>query len=108
MSNIAVVKDTLGTAVTTAIAKAAVSGRSGYKTYSAWGTTSAGAGSATILIQGSNSCGAAWVLIGTITLTLATTASEDGFTSADTYEMVRMNVTAISGTGASVNGAVSH
>jgi hypothetical protein len=108
MANIAAVKESLGSGITATGAQGAVSGRSGYKTYSAWGTTGSGSGSATVVIQGSNSGGAAWVTIGTLTLTLGTSASEDGFTSADVYESVRMNVTAISGTGASVSAAQSH
>jgi hypothetical protein len=73
------------------------------KTYQANGTTSSGAGSATITVQGSNDEGNTWDTIGTITLTLATTSSSDSFTSEDRYQKVRGNVTAISGTGAKVN-----
>lgn len=73
------------------------------KTFQASGTTSAGAGSATIAVQGSVDNGTSWDTIGTITLTLATTSSSDSFTSDDRYPLVRGNVTAISGTGASVN-----
>jgi hypothetical protein len=76
---------------------------SDYKTYQAWGVTSAGAGAATILVQGSNGEGASWDTIGTITLTLGTTATSDSFTSTDRYARIRGNVTAISGTGASVS-----
>ncbi|MFA6046776.1 MAG: hypothetical protein WC718_17475, partial [Phycisphaerales bacterium] len=64
---------------------------------------SAGAGAATILVQGTNNNGASWDTIGTITLTLGTTRTSDSFTSSDRYVAVRGNVTAISGTGASVN-----
>jgi len=71
------------------------------KTLQAFGTTTAGSGSATILIQGSND-GTNWDTIGTITLTLATTTSSDSFISADRYNRHRANVSAISGTGASV------
>lgn len=72
------------------------------KTYQANGTTSAGSGAATIKVQGSNN-DANWDDIGTISLTLATTTSSDSFTSDDRYLYVRGNVTAISGTNASVN-----
>jgi hypothetical protein len=96
-------KDTaLLTAATTAAAGSAVPGVSGVKTYQANGTTTAGAGSATIKVQGSNN-GANWDDIGTITLTLSTTTSSDSFASDDRYAELRGNVTAISGTGASVN-----
>jgi hypothetical protein len=74
----------------------------GYKTFQADGTTSSGAGAATVVVQGSNN-GTNWDTIGTISLTLATTTSSDSFTSSDRYTLVRGNVTAISGTGASVN-----
>ena len=72
------------------------------KTYQAAGTTSAGAGAATILVQGSND-GTNWDTIGTLTLTLATTTSSDSFTSLDRYDHIRGNVTAISGTNATVS-----
>lgn len=77
------------------------------KTYQATGTTTAGAGAATILVQGSND-GTNWDTIGTISLTLATTTSSDGFSSDDRYAFVRGNVSAISGTGASVNLTMGH
>lgn len=77
------------------------------KTYNLKGATTAGAGAATVQVQGSIT-GAAWVTIGTISLTLATTASADGFTSEDRYPLIRGNVTAISGTGASVDLTAAH
>lgn len=76
------------------------------KTYQASGTTSAGAGASTIVIQGSNN-NSTWVTIGTITLTLSTTASSDAFTSDDRFTYVRANVTAISGTDATVSAYMS-
>lgn len=42
-----------------------------------------------------------WVTLGTITLT-GTTEASDGFTTAAAWKWTRVNVTAISGTGASV------
>ena len=72
------------------------------RTFQADGTTSAGAGAATILIQVSND-NSNWITMGTITLTLATTSSSDGFTSDAPWRYVRANVSAISGTDASVN-----
>jgi hypothetical protein len=72
------------------------------KTYQASGTTSAAAGAATIKVQGSNN-GINWDDIGTITLTLATTTSSDSFASDDRYAYIRGNVTAISGTDATVS-----
>lgn len=77
-----------------------------FQTYQAYGTTSAGAGSATIKIQASNltnpSADGHWVDLGTITLTLATTVSTNGFDSNAAWRWVRANVTAISGTDATV------
>jgi hypothetical protein len=93
---------TMLSAATTAAAGAAVSGARGVKTFQADGTTSAGSGSATIQVQGRVGR-ASWDVIGTITLTLGTTATSDSFTSDDRYTELRGNVTAISGTNASVN-----
>jgi len=72
------------------------------RTFQADGTTSSGAGSATVKVQVSND-NSNWIDLGTITLTLATTSSSDGFSSDAPWRYVRGNVTAISGTGASVN-----
>jgi hypothetical protein len=93
--------DTLLSAVIATGAGAATNGKADYKTFHAFGTTTAGAGAATIVVQGSMT-GASWDTIGTITLTLATTVSSDGFTATDRYAQVRGNVTAISGTNAAV------
>lgn len=87
---------------TAVAAGSAFNGIGDTKTYQASGTTSNGAGAATIVVQGSNNEGRTWDTIGTITLTLATTESSDGFTSSDRYQKIRGNVTAISGTGAKV------
>jgi hypothetical protein len=95
------------TAATTVAAGSAVASRyKGAKSFQGYGTTSAGAGSATIQVQGSNVETGPWDTIGTLTLTLATTVAagvSDSFSSLDGYEFYRANVTAISGTGASVN-----
>lgn len=80
----------------------AVTGVGFAKTYHASGTTTAGAGAATIQVQGSMN-GSSWDTIGTVSLTLGTTATSDGFASTDRYAQVRGNVTAISGTGAAVS-----
>lgn len=74
----------------------------GKRTFQANGTTSSGTGSATITVEVSVDK-VNWITMGTITLTLATTASSDGFASDAAWPYVRGNVTAISGTGASVN-----
>jgi hypothetical protein len=74
-------------------------------TFQAWGTTTAGAGAATINIEGSNHTSAPWITLGTITLVLGTTAVTDGFVVSAPWLYTRANVTAISGTGASVTVA---
>lgn len=74
---------------------------SGVTTFQASGTTSAGAGAATIVIQVSNDDDN-WITAGTITLTLGTSATSDGFAFAGNWDKARANVTAISGTGAAV------
>lgn len=77
------------------------------RSYHASGATSAGAGAATIKVQGSMD-NTTWVDLGTITLTLATTASADGFASFAAWRYVRGNVTAISGTDAAVSLFAGH
>lgn len=83
----------------------AVSSPCGGKTIQAWGKTTSGSGAATVQIQGTNNGGASWDLLGTISLTLGTTITSDGFNSQDRYAKLRANVTAISGTGAVVSAA---
>lgn len=80
------------------------------RSFYANGTTSAGAGSATIDIEATNldtptspAVAGEWFSLGTITLTLATTISSDGFTTDAPWRHVRANVTAISGTDATVD-----
>lgn len=77
-------------------------------TIQASGATSAGAGAATIVIQVSNDTSLAWQTMGTITLTLSTTASVDSFGSALPWKFVRANITAISGTDATVTVAMGN
>lgn len=76
------------------------------RTFQATGQTSAGAGAATVKVQVSNveapSVDGDWLDIGTITLTLSTSKSTDGFASEAPWRHVRGNVTAISGTNAAV------
>lgn len=93
--------DTLLAAVTATGAGAATNGKAHYKTFQAFGKTTAGAGAATIKVQGSMT-GDSWDDIGTISLTLSTSYSSDGLTTTDRYAQVRGNVTAISGTNAAV------
>jgi hypothetical protein len=69
--------------------------------------TGSGTVGATVVMQGSNEDAtyngskANWVTINTFTLSGTTTAT-DGYTSVSTWRYVRANVTAISGTSATV------
>lgn len=73
----------------------------GNTTYQATGLTSAGAGASAILVQVSDD-NSNWITLGTITLTLGTSATTDGFSSIASWKYVRGNVSSISGTGATV------
>jgi len=75
------------------------------RTFQVYGETTAGAGSATVVIEVSNveSPGANdWIIASTIVLTLGTTRTTDGFASIAPWRNVRARVTAISGTNATV------
>lgn len=76
------------------------------RTFMANGTTSAGAGAATIDIEATNEAvptSTDWtVVLGSISLTLSTTKTSAGFVSFAPWRNVRANVTAISGTNATV------
>lgn len=75
----------------------------------AYGETSSGSGSSTIVIEVSNldspvtTTNVDWLTACTITLTLATTRSGDSCVINAPWRTIRARVTAISGTGASVN-----
>jgi len=79
------------------------------RTFQGMGTTSSGSGSASIVIEASNKAlpvegtNVDWTTLGTITLTLGTTQTNDGFVSSASWRWVRARVSAISGTGATVN-----
>lgn len=71
------------------------------RVFQATGITSSGAGAATVVVQ--VSCNDLdWITLGTISLTLGTSSSSDGFVSSGQWPYVRGNVTAISGTGAAI------
>jgi hypothetical protein len=96
--------DPNGTGLTTTGAAPRIYKDSPFATFQATGTTTASTGAATIKIQGSNVDDVnSYVDLGTITLTLGTTLTADGFATTAPWRFVRANVTAISGTGASVN-----
>lgn len=71
------------------------------RTFQLYGTTSAGAGAAEVDIEVSND-NTNFIVLGTITLVLATTASSDGFAIDAPWQYVRGNVKSISGTNATV------
>lgn len=66
------------------------------------GSTTAGAGAAEVVIEVSND-GSNWITAGTVTLTLGTTSTSDGFVMDAAWLFVRANVSSISGTGAAVS-----
>ncbi len=79
-------------------------------TFQAKGTTSSGSGAATIIVEVSNAdtpTEADWITMGTITLTLGTTSTSDGFNKDAPWKWVRARVSAISGTGAAVSAWVA-
>ena len=76
------------------------------KTFQAKGTTTAGAGAATIIIEVTNDTTWPWITLGTITLTLGTAATSDGLAMLAGWKYVRARLSAISGTGAAVSVAV--
>ena len=96
------VKTTLISEKTTATAGPVMKTSGAKAVFQAVGSTASGSGSATIAIEGSLD-DENWVNIGTITLTLSSSATSDGFSMNAPWESVRANVTAISGTGASVD-----
>ena len=71
------------------------------RTFQATGQTSSGAGSVTVDVEVSDDK-ANWIVQRTITLTLSSAVSTDGYTTRAPWKYVRGNVTAISGTGAAV------
>jgi hypothetical protein len=77
-----------------------------FRTFQATGATGSGAGAATVTIEVSDvdvPTANDWIVLGTITLTLGTTSTTDGFASTAAWRKTRANVTAISGTGATVH-----
>lgn len=67
------------------------------------GTTTAGAGAATVIIEVSNDTTWPWLTAATVTLTLGTVATADGAVLESSWVYARARVSAISGTGASVS-----
>ncbi len=97
------------TNVTTTATGGRYSPRCVNRTFQAMGATSAGSGASAIIIEASDKADPAeatavdWTTLGTITLTLGTTQTNDGFVSYASWRWVRARVSSISGTGATVN-----
>jgi len=73
------------------------------RTFQAFGNTTAGAGAATVLVEGSND-NSNWITLGTISLTLGTAVVTDGYSSTNSpWKHIRGRISAISGTGAKVS-----
>lgn len=70
--------------------------------WQAVGTTSSGAGAATVRLEVCND-NTTWMSFGTVSLTLGTTISGDGSGSLVPWKYKRANVVSISGTGAKVS-----
>lgn len=97
---------TVVNAATTNVASTAVTTiPKGVRTWIGYGTTSAGAGSCTLTVEGSME-GTVWKTIGTMTLTLATTittdTNTDSFTDQSSFVQYRGRTASITGTGAAV------
>lgn len=95
------------TNVTTTVSSAAVKPAARMRTFHGYGTTTAGSGNATILIEVSNietpAGDSDWFTSGTIALTLGTVRTSAGYIMDAPYRNVRARVSVISGTGASVS-----
>lgn len=92
-------------AATTTISGSAHQPWGGKRVFQAYGTTSAGSGSATIKIEASLD-GVGWVELDSLSLTLATTRAtgvEDSSENGFPWLNIRARVSAITGTDASVN-----
>lgn len=70
--------------------------------FQAVGNTTSSTGAATVLIQVSDD-GTNYLTLGTITLTLGTASTSDGFSVINDWNFYRANLTAITGTGANVS-----
>lgn len=88
--------------VTTTGAGAGVRRRDPRSTFQAVGSVSASTGAASIDVEISNN-GVNWKTVGTISLTLGTSKTSDGFALDAPWVFVRGNVTSISGTDATVS-----
>lgn len=86
---------------TTTVTSTAVKAKN-IRSVQASGTTSAGSGAATVYVEVSND-NVNWIPAFIITLTLGTTSTADGQRIVPSWELLRVRISAISGTNASVN-----
>ena len=91
---------------TTAVTSAAMLLGTDSKTFQAKGTTTAGVGAATIIIEVTNDTTWPWITLGTLSLVLGTVAVTDGIAMAAGWKYVRARLSAISGTDAKVSVAI--
>ncbi len=76
------------------------------RTFEAYGTTSAGSGAASVVIEVRNAEDADWKTLATISLTLGTAVLGDGLATTAAWRYCRARIASISGTGASVSANV--
>jgi hypothetical protein len=77
------------------------------KAFHVKGSTTGGAGAATIQVEVSNNPTWPWLVVATINLVLGVAEVADGIVIDASWTNVRLNVTAISGTGAKVSGSIA-
>ncbi len=76
------------------------------KTAQIKGTTTAGSGAATVVVEVTNNTDWPWLTAATLSLTLGTSATSDGVAITSAWKYIRLRITAISGTGAAVSGSI--
>lgn len=77
------------------------------RSWQAVGRTGSGSGAATIIIEGSND-DTNYLELGEIVLALTTSDSSDAIVTCSAWRFARMRITAISGTGATVDFYIAH
>ncbi len=85
--------------VTVSVGSARVSPQGSKLAFQVAGRTYSGNGAATVVIYGSND-GGTYISLGSVSLTLSTSAYSGGFTSDSAWRFYKSSVTVISGTGA--------
>lgn len=78
------------------------------RAFQIWGTTTAGAGAATVLVETRHGFDAPWETSGTMTLVLGTTVTSDTVLTEAAWHETRARVTTLTGTGAAVSCSVGY